>query len=309
MLSLTTLAWRSRLEPYAGDLPMDFLLAWIQRESAGNPCSYTWIRESGIFQLMYPDNLNTAGTTEAALRSMCNPAQARACIESRSMCNAGPVRALTDEEISEQARSGIQYVNAMRAVAHRKLDAVGITSWSEDNPDFWKLVKLQHAYPGPSQGWLQIAKNALGRDPTWNEMVIYGVLGKGEAGTRFHDVIANADAVGSAAGPGISQNSIWMILLGLLLAGGGTYWMYSRRKIRTHMLTGQNKSLWRFNVVTGIWNRERDVTDNTAKTWLKEFRKADPSADFLVSATKPWKPPKRQISHILVRANAKLANK
>lgn len=212
--------WRGPLTPYASDLPMDFLLAWIQRESGGNPCSYTTLRESGIFQLMPPDNTNTGGTTEAALRAACSGS-------SQSMA-----RQLTDAEIDEQVRSGIQYVQAMRAAAHRKLDAAGVP-WGEDTADFWKIVKLQHAYPGPTATWLNAATQALGRAPAnWDEMVQYGVPAGG-----YQGVIDNANWVGSY-GVGFfsrladSPGSILGFVVGLAGFAGIWYWMRSKRKLK-----------------------------------------------------------------------------
>jgi hypothetical protein len=175
--------WRQYLDQYSGgDLPggMDFLLAWIQRESNGDPCSYTSLHESGIFQLMPPDNTNTAGTTEAALRSMCSGG------------SGSQTRQMTDAEIKEQVVSGLQYVRAMRDQAQTKLDAAGV-DWPQSSPDFWKVVKLQHAYPGPTAGWLLAATTALGRPPqSWDEMVSNGI-----PQGAYQSVLANADWVGS----------------------------------------------------------------------------------------------------------------
>lgn len=144
--------WRPLLERYAGNIPIPFLLAWIQRESAGNPCSWTSLRESGLFQLMYPDNLNTAGVTEEQLRA--------ACVANTQQL----ARALTPAEQEVQVASGIRYVRAMMAQAKSKLAAAGVP-WGETDPSFWAVVKLQHAYPGPTLGWLTAAKAALGRAP------------------------------------------------------------------------------------------------------------------------------------------------
>lgn len=192
-------AWRPLVESYAGDLPIGFLLAWIQRESGGNPCSYTSAGESGIFQLMPPDNIATAGTSVAALRAACvGSSQTRA-------------RALTIDEMNEQVRSGIQYVNAMRAIAHAKLDANGV-DWGEDTPDFWQFVKLQHAYPGPSSGWLANAAIQLGAPPAnWPEMrsTISG----------YDTVLNNAEWVG-AFGAGGGTFPYMKYALGAAIAWG-----------------------------------------------------------------------------------------
>jgi len=240
-------SWRDELAAAAPDLPIEFLLAWLKVESAGNPCSYTWMRESGIFQLMNPDNLRTAGTTEAALRAACSSDAGAACIASKQRCNELPIRDLTDDERAEQVRSGIQYVQAMRAQAQHKLDAAGV-DWPESGTDFWKFVKLQHAYPGPSQGWVATAKQTLGRDPTWDEMIQYG-------GNVRQDVVDNAGFVGSFGGASSGMSSGWLAFLaGIAIVGVGWWWMHSKRSIKIpHMpFTGsRSRSLGGYRVAYG----------------------------------------------------------
>jgi len=61
--STGTNAWRPYLAPLDDGAHggMDFLLAWISKESGGNPCSYpSSTGESGIWQLM-PDTAREAG--------------------------------------------------------------------------------------------------------------------------------------------------------------------------------------------------------------------------------------------------------
>lgn len=148
----SVLRWKPLLAKYGAGIPMNFLLAWIKRESNGNPCSYTSLRESGIFQLMPPYNTNTGGTTEAALRAACSGSTQQLA------------RSLTPAEAELQVSSGIRYVRAQIADAKKKLAAAGV-SWPETSGSFWAFVKLQHAYPAPSLGWLKSATAALGRPP------------------------------------------------------------------------------------------------------------------------------------------------
>ena len=205
--------WRDLVTQMAGDLPPEFLLAWIACESGGNPCSYTSMGEAGLFQLMPPDNINTAGTTVAALRAACvGNTQQRA-------------RALTDDEKYEQVRSGIQYVNAMRQVAHNKLDAAGV-DWPEDSADFWRFTKLQHAYPGPSARWLANATQQLGHPPaSWAEM-------RSTIPGGYQGVLDNAEWVGTFGEGGGSvlssltsspESILWWLAL-----GGVAWWAYKR---------------------------------------------------------------------------------
>lgn len=148
--------WRPAIEKAAGDLPVEFLLAWIQRESDGNPCSYTSMHESGIFQLMPPDNTNVAGTTEAALRT--------ACVGSSMRLD----HALTSDEVNEQVRSGIQFVTYARQYAHDQLNAVG-ADWPETSADFWRMVKMVHVSPVAVRRLADAAQH-YGRAPqSWDE--------------------------------------------------------------------------------------------------------------------------------------------
>lgn len=200
--------WRDRVSAAADDLPVDFLLAWIKRESGGNVCSYTSYGESGIFQLMPGDNMNQGGTTEARLRPACS---------GQSM-----TRAFTSDELDEQVRSGIQYIKVMRDAARRKLAAAGV-NWSEDSADFWRVVKLQHAYPGPTAAWLAGATAALGHPPaTWAEMrsTISG----------YDSVLNNAEWVGGygEGGGGVGSSVKFLILLGGLGALAAIMYRYSR---------------------------------------------------------------------------------
>jgi hypothetical protein len=173
-------AWRPLLAQYAGDIPVDFLLAWVQRESNGNVCSYTRLRESGIFQLMPPDNTNAGGTTEAALRTSCiGNTQLR-------------LRPATPAENTLQVTSGIRYVEYARARTRAKLAAAGAT-WSESSPDFWMAVKLYHALPS-ALNYLQTYTKIYGRPPrNWAEFT--SVIPS--ADTRSLAWLENARWVGS----------------------------------------------------------------------------------------------------------------
>lgn len=200
-------AWRSLLDRYRGDIPLDYLLAWLQKESGGDPCSYTSLRESGIFQLMPPDNTNVAGTTEAALRAACSGG------------SGSLTRNLTDAEANLQVASGIQYVRWARDQARRKLAAAG-ASWSESSPDFWAMVKLQHAYPAPTAGWLAAATAKYGRPPqNWAEFR--------SAIDGFSGVLDNAEWVGFRANPGV-LGGISPVWLAIGVGGIGLLYLLSR---------------------------------------------------------------------------------
>jgi hypothetical protein len=190
--------WRPLLEENAGDLPVEFLLAWIDRESGGNACSYTRYHEAGIFQLMPPDNLDDAGVSLDELRAACSGSTQQLA------------RPLTDDERLVQVTSGIRYVNVCRDRARAKLAAAG-ADWPETSTDFWKAVKLQHAYPAA----LNYVKQAPGG---WDELAVYVYANHPE----LAGVMANAAAVGAYGGAaGASLGRYGALLVPLAgLAGG-----------------------------------------------------------------------------------------
>lgn len=174
-------AWRDLVSSYAGSIPVNFLLAWIQIESCGSACSYTSYAEAGIFQLMNPDNIRQADTTLEAIHPSppCTP----------GVNSFVTLQSLSQGQQVEQVASGMRYVNYARDRAHTLLAAAG-QDWSEDSPDFWMMVKLYHALPGIIAPGLASAAVALGRAPqTWNEFL----LGSARA---YTSPIANAQWTG-----------------------------------------------------------------------------------------------------------------
>ena len=203
--------WRSQIlrhvpNPAGG---VDYWLAWLQKESGGNPCSYTSLRESGLFQLMPPDNTNRGGTTEAALRAAC------------AGSSQTPARSLTDADVREQMVSFERYLAYVTGRAQEKLTAAGVP-WSSSTPSFWAFVKLQHAYPAPSQGWLQQATAALGRPPAdWNEFR-RAVPATSDLMRR---VLDNAQAVGF-----YGKGQIPILAIALVAGAGLVYYLARRRR-------------------------------------------------------------------------------
>lgn len=189
MFPASVMRWGSLLQKYAGGIPVPFLYAWIEKESNGNPCSYTTLRESGIFQLMYPGNLNEGGTTEEKLRAACVGTTQNAS------------RALTAAETEEQVRSGVQYVNYAKDYARKYVN------WPESNPDFWKMVKMVHVAPARvkqyapgSSSWAEFrAKATAGGDTpkSWLDNAEYvGGFGTGAGGIAVLVLVGLATAVG-----------------------------------------------------------------------------------------------------------------
>lgn len=198
--SANVLRWGSLLDKYRGTIPLQYLFAWIKKESNGNPCSYTTLRESGIFQLMYPGNLNEGGTTEEKLRA--------ACVGTTQQAS----RSLTAAETEEQVRSGLQYVNYAKAYARR------FVNWPESNPDFWKMVKMVHVAPA------RVKQYAPGAS-SWAEFRRRAEAG----GNTPASWLDNAEWVG-AFGTGGGGAGLAMVLLVGLAAAGTLFYLRSRRR-------------------------------------------------------------------------------
>jgi hypothetical protein len=217
--------WRSLLTQFAGDVPVNFLVDWIDHESGGNPCSRgfctdaigkavacddataTFNREAGIFQTDHPGD-DRFGATSLHLRVNC---------VGRTQTQT---RQLTAAEQQLQVVAGIRYVQAERKVARRALATVG-AHWPETSADFWMLVKSRHGLKTIATELLPVVARALGRAPvSWTEFrAVYETL-PGSAipaslqrfffspstsghRNRLDDVIANAEDVARNAGPRI----------------------------------------------------------------------------------------------------------
>jgi hypothetical protein len=152
-------AWRSLIEKEAdgSGVPIAFLLAWVQHESYGNPCSVGIPgKEAGIAQTYHPDD-DRFGATFDQLRAACVP-------DTQKLA-----RSLTADEKALHVTSLVAYVKNARDVARRQLASAGIT-WPESSPDFWNLVKLRHALPAWGADYLGPSCDALGHPPaTWAE--------------------------------------------------------------------------------------------------------------------------------------------
>jgi len=151
-------AWRALIEQEAdgSDIPVDFLLAWVQHESFGNPCSVGIPdHEAGIAQTYHPDD-DRFGATFDELRAACVPGTQKLA------------RPLTAAEKQLQVTSLVNYVKNARTAVRGQVARAGVT-WSESSSDFWNLVKLRHALPALG-GYLAPCRDDLGHAPeSWLE--------------------------------------------------------------------------------------------------------------------------------------------
>lgn len=203
--------WRPQIQrlvssPAGG---IDFWLAWMSKESGGNPCGYTSLHESGPFQLMPPDNTSQGGTTEAALRAACS--------------GQSLARSLTDADIREYVLSFERYLAYIITYAKAKLAAAG-ANWSESSPDFWKMVKFVHVAPARIAPWLAAATAGLGHPPrSWAELVPYA-----SAANIPANWVANADEVGSYG----RSNTTLIIAAAVAVGAGVLFYLWKKKRGR-----------------------------------------------------------------------------
>jgi hypothetical protein len=224
--------WRSLIQRLAPDLPIEFVLAWIDHESGGNPCSTgvttAAMFEAGIAQTNHPSD-NIFGATAEQLRTMCS--------------GQTQVRPMTDAERLLHAQVAVNAIRAFKQRAQQRLAAVG-ASWPESSIDFWNFVKLGHGLPAMQVDLMRQITSSLGRPPrSWDEyrgIVMAMSPGQFPASlvrfatapsvrglqNRIADVLVNAETAGKHGG-GISLG------IGLALVGAGALalvYLIRRRK-------------------------------------------------------------------------------
>ena len=212
--------WRSRFVALAPDLPIDFLIAWLDKESGGNPCS-TGIPgvEAGIFQTFHPADDRFGATF----------------VELRAGCSGNFIVDPSAINFDLQASHGIAFVRSKVGIAQAHMAASGV-SWPQSSSDFWKGVKQEHALPcvmanllprvarkfGAPQDWDTFRRQALSLDPS--------EMGSGCANfarspskrglsNRLEDTMANADEVGKFGGGVLGAVGKLGILGPILLLG------------------------------------------------------------------------------------------
>jgi hypothetical protein len=208
--------YRALFQKLAPDLPTDFVLASVDEESGGNPCSLGIPGvEAGIMQTFHPSD-DRFGATFSQLRTMCS--------------GSTQIRPMTPDEQILQAQVAVNAIRAFKEAARSRLAAVG-ASWPESSVDFWNFVKLTHGLPAMQTDLLRQITASLGRAPaSWNEFrqivmsmspgqfppsLVGFAAAPSTAGrrNRIEDVLVNAENAGKFGG-GISLG------FGLVLIGG-----------------------------------------------------------------------------------------
>ncbi|HZJ67683.1 MAG TPA: hypothetical protein VFD36_29470 [Kofleriaceae bacterium] len=234
--------WRSFFRRLAPDLPTDFLLAWLAKESGGNPCALGIPGvEAGIFQTFHPAD-DRFGATFAQLRAPCGTGQSLA-------------RAMSSDEAELQARAGANFVRGKVADAKRHLAAVG-WNLSTSSADFWNAVKQEHALPCVMGDLLPRVRAQLGRAPrSWAEFHQVAIaMPASQTGScsgfaaapsvrglrsRLEDTFANAEEVGRFGGGILGPLLGAPLIVKLALAGvlGWAAYELTRMPIATGRVT------------------------------------------------------------------------
>lgn len=160
--------WRDDVAAQAGTKPVDFLLAWMQVESNGNPCSWTSLAEAGVFQLMNGDNLVQGGTTLAQQHPV------PPCV-SGSQTTAYRT-SLTDDQAHEQVRAGMQYIGYCISKVDAMLGLYGYADqpgWTDSDWSYWAMVKMVHVAPATLPGMLTAGLKSGGIPADWDQMMTY----------------------------------------------------------------------------------------------------------------------------------------
>jgi hypothetical protein len=142
-------AWRPLVTQYANGKPIEFLLAWLDRESGGYPCDYTYLGEAGIGQLD-PNNMASVGTNvdEQHPTGPC-PSISLGCVKGGpcpASSHAIGYNDLTDQQRIWQVVPWLDYVDQQIDRARTDLAQYGYT-WSEESTSFWSMVKWGHIAP------------------------------------------------------------------------------------------------------------------------------------------------------------------
>lgn len=142
-------AWRPLVTSLSNGKPVEFLLAWLDKESGGYPCDYTYLGEAGIGQLD-SSNMASVGTnaSEQHPTGPC-PSIALGCVY-KGACPASSHAVgygdLTDDQRTLQAVPWLAYVDLQIERARTNLAQYGY-SWPENTTSFWSLVKMGHVAP------------------------------------------------------------------------------------------------------------------------------------------------------------------
>lgn len=168
---------RPLAKKYAGRIPVDFLLAWIDHESGGRVGAVSSLNEHGLFQV-FPGQDGEQGQLK--------------------LSDADFDRLLTDADFA--MRVGVKLVGLYANRAARLLRD-SRADWGTGS-SFWKLVKLFHAATALPKATINAFIADKGRPPfSWDELQEYVLVGPNSVSARLNafakKAFPNSDKVGS----------------------------------------------------------------------------------------------------------------
>lgn len=229
-------AWRPLVTQLANGKPIEFLLAWLDKESGGFPCDYTYKNEAGIGQLD-PSNMVSVGTNVGEQHPSPCPSIALGCVY-KGPCPASShaikYSDLTDDQRVKQVQPWLDYVDKCIERAQTGLAQYGY-NWPDTSTSFWSMVKMGHVAPARIPVMLAQGLGCnLGNPPAdWDALMFCGPFP--DTPQSWTD---NAGSVGSYA-TGLKAFGTWpaWIPIALGIAGViGAAWAYNRYKGRLGFL-------------------------------------------------------------------------
>jgi hypothetical protein len=185
--------WRKPLEKLADWVPLDFLLAWVDKESNGLPHVVSSIGERGLFQV-HKDEVPYLKLSEAEFQKLT-------------------------KDTALALKTGVKQAKLYANFSKKFLAEVRV-EWH--GQDFWKLVKLHHAAFAMPRYTLLAFKREHGRGPaSWDELYKFAtkmaaekkdlIPDKPKFSARLRGLTAktfkNADTVGSVV-PAIAATDL-----------------------------------------------------------------------------------------------------
>lgn len=146
-IKLNTLvaSFRRIVKQLAPEIPTDFLLAWIMKESNGKINVRSKSLDERSFFQVHPAEYTAAGITKAEFDTL-----------------------ITTKDVPTAMKIGLKMVRHKIVMAQKLLSDYGVT-WG--GVDFWRLVKSQHGAPGLVKAYFKKYQEMYGRSPaSWDEM-------------------------------------------------------------------------------------------------------------------------------------------
>jgi hypothetical protein len=204
--------WRGYVAKYLSDAPEDFILAWINEESGGNPKDRTALDERGIMQVM-PSEATDMGMSPVDFDFLL-------------LGDGDP-----GYDPDRHFQISTKLVRYKQRVADAYLKKFGVDFSGQD---YWTFVKLVHGLPSIAHDGMAAFVAANGHEPaSFDDFANWIRFTNWTTGGRSPDnvshIIQNAQDAGAWAGGSDTDLMPWIVGLGLL---GTAYLVWDSRKPR-----------------------------------------------------------------------------